>query len=154
MTRPVSVRGGAGGVEAHYDDLAAAARLFGRAAGDTGEVALALHGYLVHPAVLGSAVLDPGGVAEFERRLLVALDGPAGVTWLSARCAGVDVGLRATAAAYLGADRLDARLAPELGAVGRQRSRMHCLPCRKACLGYEFRLYELIWQRTLASQMS
>ena len=117
MTHPVSVRGGAGGVEAHYDDLAAAARLFGRAAGDTGEVALELHGYLVHPAVLGSAVLDPGGVAEFERRLLVALDGPAGGTWLSARCAGVDVGLRATAAAYLGADRLDARLAPELGAL-------------------------------------
>src|SRR5882757_714437 len=117
MTRPVSVRGGAGGVEAHYDDLAAAARLFGRAAGDTGEVALALHGYLVHPAVLGSAVLDPGGVAEFERRLLAALDGPAGVTWLSARCAGVDVGLRAAAAAYLGADRLDERLAPELGVL-------------------------------------
>jgi hypothetical protein len=117
MTRPISVRGGVNGIEAHYDDLTAAARLFGRAAGDTGEVALRLHGYLGHPVVLASAVFDPGGAAEFEGRLLAALDGPHGVTWLMARCAGVDVGLRAAAAAYLGADRIDERLAPELRAL-------------------------------------
>jgi hypothetical protein len=117
MPRPISVRGGADGVEAHYDDMAAAARLFGRAAGDTSEAAFALHGYLAHPAVAASALIDPAGAAAFEARLLAALDGPAGVTWLVARCAGVDVALRAAAAAYLAADRLDATLAPSIGAV-------------------------------------
>jgi hypothetical protein len=117
VTRPVSVRGGAGGVEAYYDDLATAARLFGRAAGDTSEAVLVLHGYLAHPAVVASAALDPAGAGEFASRLLAALDGPSGVTWLAARCTGVDVGLRAAAAAYLGVDRLDERLRPVLGAV-------------------------------------
>lgn len=115
--RPVSVRGGTDGVEAHYDDMAAAARLFGRAAGDTGEAALVLHGYLAHPAVLTAAALDPVGAAEFAGRLLAALDGPAGLSWLAARCAGLDIGLRAAAAAYLGADRLDERFGPAARAL-------------------------------------
>jgi hypothetical protein len=117
MSRPVSVRGGANGVEAHYDDMTAAARLFGRAAGSTGEAALALHGYLVHPAILASTVLDPGGAAQFEARLLAALDGPNGITWLAARCTGIDVGLRSAAAAYIAADRLDQRLVPGVEAL-------------------------------------
>jgi hypothetical protein len=117
MSGPVSVRGGANGVEAHYDDMTAAARLFGRAAGSTAEAALALHGYLIHPAVVASAVIDPGGAAEYEGRLLAALDGPSGITWLAARCTGVDVGLRAAAAAYIAADRLDRRIEPEFAAL-------------------------------------
>ena len=44
MTHPVSVRGGSDGVEAHYADMLAAARLFGAAAGETAEAAVALHG--------------------------------------------------------------------------------------------------------------
>ena len=36
MTGSITVRGGAGGVEAHYDDMTAAARYFGDAALDTG----------------------------------------------------------------------------------------------------------------------
>lgn len=117
MGGPVSVRGGTNGVEAHYDDMTAAARLFGRAAGSTGEAALALHAYLVHPAVVASTVLDPGGAAEFEARLLAALDGPNGITWLAARCTGVDMSLRAAAAAYIAADRLDRRIEPEIDAL-------------------------------------
>src|SRR5215472_16753073 len=117
MGGPVSVRGGANGVEAHYDDMTAAARLFGSAAGSTGEAALRLHGYLVHPAVIASAVLDPGGAGEFEARLLAALDGPNGITWLTARCSAVDMGLRAAAAAYIAADRLDQRIVPEVDAL-------------------------------------
>ena len=119
MGGPVSVRGGANGVEAHYDDMTAAARLFGSAAGSTGEAALRLHGYLVHPAVIASAVLDPGGAGEFEARLLAALDGPNGITWLAARCSAVDMGLRAAAAAYIAADRLDQRIAPEVDVLVR-----------------------------------
>ena len=117
MARPISVRGGSNGVEAHYDDMTQLARMFGRAGTDTGGASLALHGYLAHPDLLESAALDPGGAAEFEARLVAALDGPGGVTWLAARCATVDVGLRAAAAAYLGADRLDERCEPAVGAV-------------------------------------
>jgi hypothetical protein len=117
MSGPVSVRGGADGVEAHYDGMTAAARLFGRAAGSTGEAALALHSYLAHPDVVASTVLDPGGAAQFAARLLAALDGPNGITWLAARCTVVDVRLRAAAAAYIAADRLDQRITPEVDAL-------------------------------------
>jgi hypothetical protein len=117
--RPVSVRGGTNGVVAHYDDMTAAARLFARAGGDTAAASVALHGYLIGPDVLASAPLDPVGAARFEATLIAALDGPGGLTWLAARCAATDVGLRAAAAAYLGADRLDERLEPELDAVAR-----------------------------------
>jgi len=117
--RPISVRGGTNGVVAHYDDMAAAARLFARAAGDTAAASVALHGYLIDPDVLVSAPLDPVGAARFEATLMAALDGPGGLTWLAARCAATDVGLRAAAATYLGADRLDERLEPELDGVAR-----------------------------------
>jgi len=117
--RPISVRGGTNGVVAHYDDMTAAARLFARAGGDTAAASVALHGYLIDPDVLVSAPLDPVGAARFEATLMAALDGPGGLTWLAARCAATDLGLRAAAATYLGADRLDERLEPELDAVAR-----------------------------------
>ena len=117
MTTPLTVQGGRDGVEAHYDDMVAAARLFGQAAGDTTGTALRLHRYLLDPDVVASAVFDPAGAALFEARLITALDGPAGVSWIAARCATLDLGLRAAAAAYLGADRLDERFAPEVGAL-------------------------------------
>ena len=119
MGQPISVRGGTNGVVAHYDDMTAAARLFARGACDTGAASLALHGYLIDPDVLASAPLDPAGAARFEATLAAALDGPGGLTWLAGRCAALDVGLRSAAAAYLGADRLDERLEPELDALAR-----------------------------------
>lgn len=119
MSSPVSVRGGSDGVEAHYDDMTAAARLFGSAAQSTGETALALHGYLVHPAVVAASVLDPRGAADFAARLIAALDGPNGITRLAAGCTSIDVGLRAAAAGYLAADRLDQHLIPALDALER-----------------------------------
>ena len=119
MGQPISVRGGANGIVAHCDDMTAAARLFGRAAGDTVAASVALHGYLIDPDVLVSAPLDPMGAARFEAALGLALDGPGGLAWLAGRCAALDVGLRAAAAAYLGADRLDERLEPGLDAAAR-----------------------------------
>lgn len=93
--------------------------MFARAGGDTAAASVALHGYLIDPDVLVSAPLDPVGAARFEATLMAALDGPGGLTWLAARCAATDLGLRAAAATYLGADRLDERLEPELDAVAR-----------------------------------
>ena len=106
--RPVSVRGGADGIEAHYDDMVEAARLFGRAATDTGGASLALHGYLLDPGIYSSGLFDPVGAADFEAELAAALDGPGGLSWVAAEWGLLDVQLRSAAAAYLAADRLDA----------------------------------------------
>jgi hypothetical protein len=105
--QPVSVRGGADGIEARYDDMVDAARLFGRAATDTGGTALALHGYFLDVGLYASGLLDPVGVGEFEAELAAALDGPGGLTWLAMECSLLDTEIRAAAAAYLAADRLD-----------------------------------------------
>jgi hypothetical protein len=103
-TRPVSVRGGSDGIEAHCADLLQLAREFGGASVDTTGQALQLHGYLVHPAVLAAAALDPYGAADFSTELLAALDGHSGLTWRAIECGALDVGLRAAAVVYERAD--------------------------------------------------
>jgi hypothetical protein len=115
VTAPISVRGGANGIEAHCEDMHATARLFGVCASDTADQALRLHGYLVRPELAESAVVDPVGAARFEGTLLAALDGPGGVALLAAATGAIDVGLRVAADAYLGADRLSEALAPAVG---------------------------------------
>lgn len=107
---PVSVRGGSNGIEAHYDQIVGIARLYGKAATDSGGAALSLHRYLADPAIATSALLDPGGVAVFEGDLLDALDGWHGLTWIAAQCGAIDVELRAAAAAYQQVDKLETSL--------------------------------------------
>ncbi|MEP6599994.1 MAG: hypothetical protein ABJB98_11190 [Actinomycetota bacterium] len=106
MTNPITVRGGADGIEAHYNDITATARLYGQAANNTAAVALRLHRYLAHCDVLAAAPFDPIGAAHFEFALLSALDGPGGVSIVAMRCGALDVALRGAALAYLGADRV------------------------------------------------
>jgi hypothetical protein len=106
VSAPISVRGGAGGIDAHCDDMLATARLFGHCASDTADQALRLHSYLMRPELAETAVFDPVGAARFEATMFGALDGPAGVTVLAARCGVLDAGLRVAAEAYAGADRL------------------------------------------------
>ena len=108
----LTVRGGSNGIEAHYDDMTALARLFGAAATATAGHALSLHRYLVDPDVLSAAALDPYGAGRFSAALLDALDGPNGLSWLGAECGAKDLALRTAAAAYSEADRLRARFAP------------------------------------------
>lgn len=108
---PITVHGGANGIEARADDLTELAKLYGRAATDTGGTALTLHGYLSEGFGL-SSMLDPVGAVEFEATLGLALDGPGGVTMLAAHCAELDLRLRAAAAAYTAADRLDRAVGP------------------------------------------
>ncbi|MCU1658306.1 MAG: hypothetical protein JWO57_2962 [Pseudonocardiales bacterium] len=124
--QPVSVRGGSDGTEAHYDDMIEAARLFGHAATDTGGAAISLHAYLLDPGIYSSGLLDPVGTGRFEAELLDALDGPGGLTWLAAECGLLDLDLRAAAAAYLAADRLDTTAHGLLdGAVGLPGALLH-----------------------------
>lgn len=113
----ISVRGGSDGIEAHYDDMTALARLFGAAGRSTAGHALGLHRYLVDPDVVSAAVLDPYGAARFSAALLDALDGPDGLIRLGAECGAKDLELRTAAATYLEADRLQARFLPALQGV-------------------------------------
>lgn len=69
------------------------------------EVAAEAHAVLVAPDVVASAVLDPVGVAAFERELLAALDGSAGLMSLAARYSMRALGLRAAVATYRGVDQ-------------------------------------------------
>ncbi|MEO9137650.1 MAG: hypothetical protein ABI345_01145, partial [Jatrophihabitans sp.] len=118
MTRPppqpVDVHGGAGGITAVCEQIAAAAGEFGHAASESLHSAWSLHGYLVNPAVTASAVLDPAGYARFESALLNALDGLGGLTWVGARCGLLESELRLAAAAYASADNLAGILGDEV----------------------------------------
>lgn len=105
-----SVRGGSGGIAADCAEMVTLAGRFGDVAGDTLQAVLALHGYLLDPALALSAALDPLGYAQFESDLLLALDGWRGLGWGAAACAALDGELRLAAAAYDGVDRLDTAL--------------------------------------------
>lgn len=114
---PISVRGGAGGIEARYDDLLNLARRYGQAATDVAGTAWSLHGYLVDPIRYASGLVDPAGLAKFQVSLAAALDGPHGLSALAVRCGAQDVALRAAAATYLAADRLETESETTLGGL-------------------------------------
>ena len=88
--------------------MAALAGRFGEAATDTLAAAFTLHGYLIDPGLASSALLDPGGYAEFEADLLLALDAWRGLAWAGSACGALDLELRAAATGYASVDRLDA----------------------------------------------
>ncbi|MFD5827648.1 hypothetical protein [Lentzea sp. NPDC060358] len=105
----VRVEGGAGGIEAHYEDLAAMGDLTGDVAGDTLKTAVAGHRFLAEPDVLASSLLNPGGVVRFEAAMVAALDGPNGLTATSAGIGLRGEALKATRIAYEMADELAAK---------------------------------------------
>jgi hypothetical protein len=100
----MSIYGGAGGVDARLEDLHNLARITDDLATTLAQVAAEGHGVLVDPDVLASAVLDPAGLAAFERSLLAALDGPSGLFALAARYALRAIGLRTAVATYEAVD--------------------------------------------------
>jgi len=105
----VRVSGGAGGVTARIDDLQTLGALSDDLALTLTRVSVECHEALVNPDVLASALLDPAGVATFEKALLIALDGPGGLSALAAGFTEQAIGLRATALAYYTADEAEAR---------------------------------------------
>jgi hypothetical protein len=107
---PVSVTGGSAGLAADCAEMVALAGRFGATAVDTLGAAASMHGYLVHPAVSLSALVDPIGYAELEATLLDALDGWHGLAWAAAACGELDAQLRVAAASYETADRLSGAL--------------------------------------------
>lgn len=110
MSDPVlHVSGGAGGVEAHYEDIEMLARHSGEFAERLAGITAECHGALVDPNVLASAVLDPGGMARFEGAMLAALDGRDGLAALSVGLAERSVALRTVVTAYRAVDEAEAR---------------------------------------------
>jgi hypothetical protein len=119
MTSPrgLTVHGGSTGVAADCEQIRAIAREVGDAAqDDLGQVAQ-LHRYLGDPAVLGCAVLDPGGAAAFEAELLLALDGPFGLVACATATGLLDGELRLAAAGYEAAEDAANRVADQIKAT-------------------------------------
>ena len=87
--------------------MTALASRFGDTATDTLATAFALHSCLIDPGLTLSAMLDPGGYAEFEGELLFALDSWRGLAWAGELCLLLDGELRAAAVSYDAVDRLD-----------------------------------------------
>ncbi|MFL6140321.1 MAG: hypothetical protein ACJ72N_00435 [Labedaea sp.] len=103
------VSGGAAGVEARLEDLAAMGDLTDDVSAELLGVSAGCQRFLADPNVIASALLDPAGAARFEAALLGALDGPTGLTVRSAAVGLRGVTLRATSAAYHQVDQLNAK---------------------------------------------
>ncbi len=96
----LDIGGGAGGVAARFDDLEALGALADDLALAMGGIAAQCHQALADPDVAASAALDPWGAASFEKKLLLALDGPDGLTALALGFGEQAIRLRATAGSY------------------------------------------------------
>jgi hypothetical protein len=115
MSAPeISVSGGAGGLEADLEDLAALGRSSTELAEMLATTSATCHTMLVDPDVLASAALDPAGVARFDAALLEALDGRRGLTALAHTFAARAVVLTSARSAYQAADAAMAELADDL----------------------------------------
>lgn len=106
----LEITGGAGGVEARYEDLATLAGRSVDLGGELAGISASCHAVLVDPDLLASALLHPQGVAEVEKLLLGALDGPHGLTALSARLVGRGAALRTVSTGYQLTDAAQADL--------------------------------------------
>ncbi len=115
----MAVRGGSGGIAARTEQLREMAACFGAVAGESLSAALGLHGYLAHPALVLSALLDPIGFADFEATLLAALDAPQGLSWAGAEAGVIDGELRAAASAYEAVDDTVATLRDDILGLAR-----------------------------------
>jgi hypothetical protein len=102
------VIGGAGGIDAHLEDMETAAGLIGRVGIDVTEAGVAGHRYLAEPDVAASAVLDPSGAARFEAAMARALDGEHGVARTGIRIGASAVRLKAAAITYRATDEAQA----------------------------------------------
>jgi PGAP1-like protein len=104
------VSGGVGGVDARYEDIELLAHHSEQLSIDLAAIAGECHAMLVHPDVVASAVLNPLGVAQFERALLAALDGREGLSALAFTLGADAIALRTAAASYRALDEAQAQL--------------------------------------------
>lgn len=116
--KPVSVRGGTGGIEAFADELTELAVRLGAVALDVAGAVASLHLVGADPGLVESGVLDPVGAARFEAALFAALDGPHGMAWIAVRCGLLDAALRAAAVAYVAADTVETDVREVIAALG------------------------------------
>lgn len=106
MGDELSIYGGADSLDAHLDDLVAAAHLLD-AAGDDLRQAAALVGMVAaDPALLAAGLLCPVEAVATELALLSAIGGPEGVGVWGLAFETVAVGLRASVATYRAAEEV------------------------------------------------
>lgn len=110
MSDELDVIGGAGGLEARYDDLGATAGVLQSAAVDVADTAMDVRRVLTDTGLLASAALDPGGFARVEAAVLSAIAGRHGLLCAAAGLEERSLLLRAAVARYELADSLGAGL--------------------------------------------
>jgi hypothetical protein len=115
MTNPkpvpaLHVSGGLGGTEARLEDIEQLARYSEQTGTELAGIAAECHALLVHPDVVASAVLNPGGIASFERTLLAALDGREGLGALAVRIEARAAILLTVAGSYRATDEAEAAM--------------------------------------------
>jgi hypothetical protein len=115
MSDPVTptdlqVSGGAGGTAADLADLRVLASTSSALAEQLADITLSAHAILIDPDWVAAAVLNPAGAIAAQARLLDALDGPGGLTWLAAEMATRAAGVSIAADAYEAADAAQAAL--------------------------------------------
>ncbi len=127
--QPVSVTGGAGSISADCEDMHRAAGLIATLADQVLEQSVRLHTELLS-GLDASALLDPDGAARAEAALVLALDGPRGLTAVALRGTELQVTLRAAAQAYRDVDQLRPYWLPPLKVIQGDRPSVLDLPLR------------------------
>ncbi|MEU4692535.1 hypothetical protein [Actinoplanes sp. NPDC023714] len=110
MPEPATISGGAGGVDADYDDMFTLADSSDDLALTLGRISGECHLVVGDPDLLASAALAPASAARFTGALLAALDGPDGLTAQAAVFGTRALSLRAAVATYEATDRVQAAL--------------------------------------------
>ncbi|WP_433825780.1 esterase/lipase family protein [Actinoplanes sp. CA-015351] len=106
----MKVTGGAGGVDADYDDMFTLADSSDDLAFALGRISGECHAVAADPDLLASAALAPVSAARFTGALLAALDGPDGLTAQAAVFGVRALGLRTAVATYEATDRAQAAM--------------------------------------------
>lgn len=104
------IAGGAGGVDADYDDMFTLADSSDDLAFALGRISGECHAVAADPDLLASAALAPVSAARFTGALLAALDGPDGLTAQAAVFGVRALGLRTAVASYEATDRAQAAM--------------------------------------------
>ena len=110
MSDGVQVIGGAGGLEAEYSDLLAAAGRLQDAAADLAGIACSSRAVMTDGNLLASTALDPAGAAAVEAAVVAAVAGPHGLLRAAGQLELTSVRLRAAVIRYRTTDELGSGL--------------------------------------------
>lgn len=105
----VTVSGGAGGIEATYDDMVSMARVLHATGGDLGDLVSTVTGVGQDGDMLASTLLSPSTAARVAEHVAASAVGPNGLVVTAGRLIASALMLRAAAEAYQAVDEALAR---------------------------------------------